>query len=183
MQPILQIWMINQTRRHNNPPAFTLIELVVVIFIISLSAALIMPRLWDTGERAVKSEAKRVGNTMRYIFDEASGKKKDYLFTVNLDTDSWGYESENESRTFTMRNDVMFKDIIVPSLGEMSTGEFVLKFGPAGPEEPLILHLVKAEIEYTVSFNHISGRVKVLEGHKQWEQDTGSGVQGSGVGG
>jgi general secretion pathway protein H len=161
------------------PSAFTLIELVVVIFIISLTTALIMPNLWDTGERAVKSEAKRVANTMRYIYDEAAGKKKDYLITVNLDEGSWEYENETESRVFTMRDDVIFKDIVVPSLGEVSLGEISLKFGPTGPEEPVILHLMKDEIEYTVMFNHMNGRAKVNKGYKLWEQESGDSGQES----
>jgi len=150
--------------------AFTLIELVIVIFIISLTTALIMPNLWDTGERAVKSEAKRVANTIRYIYDEAAGKKKDYLIRVNLDDGSWGYDSETESRVFNMKDDVMFKDIVVPSLGEVSLGEIELKFGPTGPEEPVILHLMKDEFEYTVMFNHMNGRAKVYEGYTMWDQ-------------
>jgi prepilin-type N-terminal cleavage/methylation domain-containing protein len=157
--------------RTREQTAFTLIELVIVIFIISLTTALIMPNLWDTGERAVKSEAKRVGNTMRYIYDEAAGKKKDYLITINLDEGSWGYESETAPRVFKMRDDVMFKDIVVPSLGEVSLGEIALKFGPTGPEEPVILHLMKDEVEYTVLFNHMNGRAKVYKGYKLWEQE------------
>lgn len=149
-----------------NKAAFTLIELVVVIFIISLTSALIMPNLWGNNERAVKSEAKHIGNTLRYAYDEAIGKKMTYLIKINLDKDSWKFESENESRNFAMKDNVMFKDIIVPSLGEVSFGEVTLKFGPMGAEEPVRIHLIKDEAEYTVTFNHINGRAKVHEGYK-----------------
>lgn len=162
--------------------AFTLIELVIVIFIISLTTALIMPNLWDTGKRAVKLEAQRIGNTMRYVYDEAAGKKKDYLIKINLDEDSWAYESETASRVFKMRDDVMFKDVVVPSLGEVSSGEIALKFGPTGPEEPLLLHLMKDDVTYTVTFNHMNGRAKVHEGYKLWERETEARDQESGIG-
>lgn len=145
---------------------FTLIELIIVIFIISLSSAIILPNLWDTGERSVKSEAKRLSSTLRYIYDEAVGKKMIYLMIINLDTDSWGFESENEARDFKLKDHVVFKDIAVPSLGEMTAGEITLKFGPLGPEEPVILHLQKNKADYTVIFNHINGRVKIQEGYK-----------------
>ena len=61
----LQTWMNKASSSQEyivgyRPSAFTLIELVIVIFIISLTTALIMPNLWDTGKRAVKSEGKRV---------------------------------------------------------------------------------------------------------------------------
>jgi prepilin-type N-terminal cleavage/methylation domain-containing protein len=144
---------------------FTLIELIVVIFIISLTTALIMPNLWGTGERALKSESKRIANTLRYIYDEAAGKKLTYELKIDLSSDSWGFESERESRIFNIKENVMFKDIIVPSLGKVSMGEVIMKFGPAGPEEPIIFHLIKDDLEYTVTFNNMSGRAKIHEGY------------------
>jgi len=172
---------LNTGTQRRAAPAFTLIELVIVIFILSLTTALIMPNLWDTGDRAVKSEARRIGNTMRYLSDEAAGKKIDYHMTINLDKGTWGYESEKASRDFTMKNDVIFKDVIVPSVGDVSFGEIVLKFGPTGAEEPLILHLSKDEIEYTVMFNHINGRAKIYKGHVLWDEVSASGIQETGM--
>ncbi len=147
--------------------AFTLIELIIVIFIISLTTALIIPNFWETGEMALRSEAKRIGNTLRYIYDEAAGKKRTYTLKVDLDTGSWGFESENESRSFKMKEGVLFRDIIIPSLGRITTGEAILPFGPLGPEEPVVLHLIKDGAEYTVIFNHLNGRAKVYEGYQQ----------------
>jgi prepilin-type N-terminal cleavage/methylation domain-containing protein len=141
---------------------FTLIELIIVIFIISLSTALIMPSFWKTEESAVKSEAKRLSSTLRYLYDEAVGKKRTYVIKIDLNGDSWKFESEKESRRFQMRDNVMFKDVVIPSLGEVSNGEVILKFGPLGPEEPITLHLVKDKTEYTVMFNHINGRSKII---------------------
>jgi len=151
--------------RHRNS-AFTLIELIIVIFIISLTTALIVPNLWDNGESALKSEAKRIVNTLRYIYDEAAGKKRTYTLMVNINESSWGFESEKESRWFKLKEDIVFRDIVIPSLGMITTGEAVLPFGPLGPEEPITLHLLKNELEYTVTFNHLNGRVKVYEGYR-----------------
>jgi prepilin-type N-terminal cleavage/methylation domain-containing protein len=145
--------------------AFTLIELIIVIFIISLTTALVMPSLWNTDERELKSEGKRIGNTLRYVYDEAVGKKKTYMIKIDIDNDSWGFESDKESRTFQMKKDVMFKDVLIPSLGKVSKGEVVLRFGPLGPDDPITVHLTKDEKEYTVIFNHINGRAKVYEGY------------------
>ena len=146
---------------------FTLVELIIVIFIISMTAALIMPSLWDRGERALKKESRHISNTLRYIYDEALGKKQTYNLKINLDKDVWSYKSKNESRSFELKDGVMFKDIIVPSIGNVSFGEVIMSFGPLGPEEPVIVHLMKKEKEYTVVFNHISGRTKVYEGYKE----------------
>ncbi len=146
--------------------AFTLIELVIVIFIISLTTALIVPKLWDNGETALRSEAKRIGNTLRYIYDEAAGKKLTYTLKINIYESSWAFESDKESRQFKMKDDIVFSDIMIPSLGRITSGEAALPFGPLGPEEPITLHLLKNEFEYTVIFNHLNGRVKVYEGYR-----------------
>jgi len=145
--------------------AFTLIELAVVILIISITTALIMPSFWDTGERALKSEAKRLSSTLRYVYDEAAGKKRTYVFNIALDDNKWGFESEADSRYFRMEKDVRFKDVLIPSHGEIVAGEIAVVFGPNGPEEPMTLHLIKGEKEYTVTFNHLNGRAKIIEGH------------------
>ena len=157
----MQIFLTGMNRK-----GFTLIELIIVIFIISLTTALIMPSFWGTGERALKSEAKRIGNTLRYIYDEAAGKKQPYVLKFNLDKDTWKFESEIESRSFKLKEDVMFKEIVIPSLGEISFGEVELIFTPTGPEEPIALHLIKDNAEYTVEFNHLSGRAKIRERRK-----------------
>lgn len=151
--------------RHRNS-AFTLIELIIVIFIISLTTALIFPNLWDNGETALRSEAKRIANTLRYIYDEAAGKKHTYTLKVNINEGSWGFESEKESKWFKLKEDIVFRDIMIPSLGMITAGEAVLPFGPLGPEEPITLHLLKNELEYTITFNHLNGRVKVYEGYR-----------------
>ncbi len=151
--------------RVTSKKAFTLIELLIVIFIISLTTALIMPSFWDSGERALKSEAKRISSTLRYVYDEAVGKKQAYILKINLDNNSWGFESEKESRSFQMEKDVMFKDVIIPSHGEISEGEVTMEFGPLGPGEPVTVHLIKNQKEYTITFNHLNGRAKILEGY------------------
>jgi prepilin-type N-terminal cleavage/methylation domain-containing protein len=148
-----------------NIRGFSLLELIIVIMIISVTAALVMPSLWDTGERALKSEAKRLSSTLRYIYDEAAGKKQTYLFKADLSLNSWGYESESESRIFNMEDNIIFKDIVIPSHGKIVSGEITIIFGPIGPEEPVILHLMKDEAEYTIFFNHLNGRAKLNKGY------------------
>ncbi len=124
-----------------------------------------MPSLWDTGDRALKSEAKRISNTLRYIYDEATAKKQTYVFKIDIDSDSWSFESEHESRSFEMKDDVMLKDVIIPSVGKVSYGKVAVIFGPLGPEEPLTLHLMKGKTEYTVKFNPLNGRAGIYKGY------------------
>lgn len=151
---------------HLSSSGFTLIELIVVIFIISIAAAIIIPSFPLAERGMLKKESRRISSALRYVYDEATAKKQTYLFNINLDNKSWGFKSEKESRNFEIRGDVKIKDVIVPSHGEISRGELTIEFGPMGPDEPIILHLKKDEAEYTVIFNHLSGRTKILEGYQ-----------------
>lgn len=165
--------MLNLKSEIQNLPAgrqgpksgFTLLELIVVIFIISLSLMLIMPAFWISDERILKTEARHFSSTLRYIHDEAIGKKQPYLLRVNLDRNTWGFNSEKETRSFTVKEDIRIKDIVIPSHGEISQGEITVVFGPLGPEEPIVLHLQKGEAQYTIIFNHINGRTKIHKGY------------------
>ncbi|MEW6602197.1 MAG: type II secretion system protein [Nitrospirota bacterium] len=150
---------------------FTLIELIVVIFIISLATALVMPNLWISKERALMHEAKRIGNTLMYIYDEAVGKKQVYALKLDLSSDTFAYESEKEKRSFSLEDGISFKNIVIPSMGEIAIGEVIYPLGPLGPEEPITLHLIKDDSEYTVLFNHLSGRAKILKGYIINEDD------------
>lgn len=144
---------------------FTLIELIVVIFIISLATALIMPSFWVTEKTAVKTEARHISSALRYIYNEAVAKKQIYVLNINLDEESWGFKSENESRNFKIKDNVEIRDVIIPSHGKISRGEVIIKFGPMGPDEPIIVHLKKGDSEYTIILNQLNGRTKIIEGY------------------
>ena len=157
---------IFKMEREIKAEGFTLIELIVVIFIISLTTALIMPSFWGSGENILKTEAKRISSTLRYTYDESIGKKQTYLLNVDLDKQMWGFRSKNEEKNFRIKEDLEIRDVMVPSLGEISTGEVTVEFGPLGPEESIIIHLKKGTYEYTIMLNHLNGRTKILEGYK-----------------
>ncbi len=158
--------LLNLKSEIGNPKSgFTLIELIVVIFIISLATALIMPSFWGTEKTAVKTEARHISSALRYIYDEAVAKKQIYVLDINLDEESWGFKSKNESRRFEIKDNVEIRDVIIPSHGEISRGEVIIEFGPMGPDEPIIVHLKKGESEYTIIFNQLNGRTKIIEGY------------------
>jgi general secretion pathway protein H len=145
---------------------FTLIELIVVLFILSLALSLIMPSFWDAGENSLRTQTRHMSSTLRYIHDEAVSKKRIYSVNFDFDKKSWGFRNEKEAKYFSMKDDVELKDIVIPSRGEISTGELIVKFSPLGLEEPLTLHLKKGDREYTIFFNHLNGRTKILDGYK-----------------
>ncbi len=144
----------------------TLVELLVVIFIISIATALIMPSFWRSQGDEVKSEAKHMSATLRYVYDQAVSKKETYIFRFNLDEDSYSFKANGESRSYQITIHEGLRDIIIPSLGRVSEGEVTVEFGALGPNEPITVHLKDEGIEYTVFFNHLTGRTKIYEGYR-----------------
>ncbi|MBC8413897.1 MAG: prepilin-type N-terminal cleavage/methylation domain-containing protein [Nitrospira sp.] len=146
---------------------FTLIELMIVLFIIALASAVALPSFYNMGRDTLKSDAKRLGSTLRYVYDESTSRKSTFSILFNLDEHTWQYEGTNDSKAYSTGKGIFFDDIEVPSLGKVSRGELVLLFNPLGPEEPISIHLRKEDSEYTVKFNHISGRVRIYEGRNE----------------
>lgn len=149
----------------NNRSGFTLLELVIVIFIISLITALIMPSFLDSPDKALRSEARHISNTMRYVYDEATVRKETYLFSIYPENGSWGFKGDKEAKTFKIRGDVKFKDVFIPSIGEFTRKEVRISFGPLGPDEPIVLHLTNNGKDFTIIFNNLNGRSRILEGY------------------
>lgn len=143
----------------------SLIELIVVIFIISIITAIVIPSFWSTEQNSLLVEAKHLQRTLQYIYDESISKKESFILLVNLDNDTYGFRSELESRNFRIQGGGVFRDIMVPSLGIKSEGEVSVEFGLLGPAEPIVFHLMKGDAEYTIMLNHLTGRSHIIEGY------------------
>jgi len=72
--------------KRNLSSAFTLIELMVVLSIISILLFLVTPKVIYTGNRdKAKDFARRMYNTLEYLNEKAILEKKVYIFSVDLD--------------------------------------------------------------------------------------------------
>jgi len=145
---------------------YTLFELLVVLFIISLSMAIITPSVWKTQRDRLKDETRHLSTTLRYVYDRALSTKETCLLRFNLDEDSYAFSIRGESREHRIDIDGALRDIVIPSMGRISEGEVTIKFGALGPEEPIIVHLGSGDIEYTVFFNNLTGRTNIYEGYR-----------------
>jgi general secretion pathway protein H len=139
---------------------FTLLELIVVLFIISLVAAVVLPSFAGFGDSKLKSEAREIASILRYMHDSAVSRKETFLIKFNLDegTVYWMGPDGGKTRSF---NDIT--GVTLQSKGKVSEGEITLFFGPFGIQENLSVHMSKGDKEMTVTLNHLSGRVKIKD--------------------
>jgi general secretion pathway protein H len=149
---------------------FTLIELVVVLFIISLITAVLLPSFTGFGENKLKSEAREMASILRYMNDSAITRKETYSLKFDLDRNivSWNGPDGEKTKKF---DDVT--GVTSESKGMLSKGEVIFFFDPLGARENLDVHMSRDKKDMTVSLNRLSGRVKIEDESEVTENKTG----------
>jgi len=143
---------------HSRHEGFTLLELIVVIFIISLLAAVIFPSFSGLGENRLKSEAKKAASLLRYLNDSAIFTKETYSLKFDLQEGliSWkGPDGEKAEKIKSLAG------IRLPSKGEVKEGQVTVFFGPLGIQENIEILLKDKGEGMRVTLNPVSGRVKI----------------------
>ncbi len=136
---------------------FTLIELIVVIFIVSLFAAITLPSFRSYESDKVKAEAKRLASILRYLNDTASFRKEELYLTVNFRDNSISYETEEGEKRENLE---YLRTLFVETKGEIQSGEVKIIFTPLGAGEFMSFNLSD---HLKVELNPLSGRVRVRE--------------------
>ncbi|MDA8388179.1 MAG: prepilin-type N-terminal cleavage/methylation domain-containing protein [Nitrospiraceae bacterium] len=133
----------------------TLLELVVVLFIISLFFTLAVPVF---RRHHARPDALKMASLLRELNDSSIAMKKNFDITFNLDTGfvSWTGPEGRESATF--------KDLTMvqtPSKGAVKDGTLTVIFGSEGAPEDIDVYLEDPAKTYEVRLNALSGRVRI----------------------
>jgi general secretion pathway protein H len=142
-----------------NNRGFTLLELVVIIFILSLVLAVSFPSFSLQKDGKLKSEAGHIASILRYLNDSAISTKETYAVNINFKEKTLRYkgpEGEKAERIDTLSR------ITMQSKGNVSDGDVTVFLSPAGAGENFSIHLTGIESSMEVVFNALSGRVKVV---------------------
>ncbi|HVO66916.1 MAG TPA: prepilin-type N-terminal cleavage/methylation domain-containing protein [Syntrophales bacterium] len=150
--PILKIGICNNK-------AFTLLELVVIIFILSLIITLTFPSFSLQKDGKLKSEAGHIASILRYLNDSAVSTKEIYAVNINFKEKTLRYKGPEGEKVEKIDN---LSRITTQSKGNISDGEITVLLSPAGAGENFSIHLTGIESSMAVVFNAMSGRVKVL---------------------
>jgi general secretion pathway protein H len=145
----------------HQPSGFTLLELIVVIFIISLTAALVFPSFYGLGEKKISAEAGKIASLIRYLNDTAIYTKETYSLTFDLSDRSMAWKGPDGERHEDVKS---LYSLALPSKGKLREGKATIFFGPLGAAENIEVHLKDKEKDMTVTFSPISGRAKINEG-------------------
>jgi len=139
--------------------AFTLLELVVIIFILSLVLAISFPSFSLQKDGKLKSEAGHIASILRYLNDSAISTKETYAISINFNEKTIHYKGPDGEKVERIDN---LSRVTTQSKGNVSNGEVTVFLSPAGAGENFSIHLMGIESSMAVVFNALSGRVKVL---------------------
>jgi prepilin-type N-terminal cleavage/methylation domain-containing protein len=137
---------------------FTLLELIVVLFIISLVMALILPSFSGFGENKLKSESREMASILRYMNDSAASRKETFLMRFDLDEGKVYWKGPDGEKTKRFDD---ITGVTTQSRGRVSNGEVIVFFEPLGIQENLSVHMSKDKKDMTITLNHLSGKVKI----------------------
>jgi general secretion pathway protein H len=143
---------------------FTLLELIVVIFILSLVLAVSLPSLTGMGESRMKSDAKRLGSIVRYLNDSAVSTKNTLQMKIAFTDRVIHYTGPDGDKSEKFD---FLSGIELPSKGMLSEGEVVVFFSPLGASESFTIHLKDDTSDMSIAFNSMSGRVKITKSDEQ----------------
>jgi prepilin-type N-terminal cleavage/methylation domain-containing protein len=106
---------------------FTFLELIVVLFVISIVMALALPSFTDFGERKLKSEVREMASILRYMNDSAVARKATFFMRFDLDEGlvSWTGPDGKREKTF---HDII--GVTTQATGRVSRGEVTFFFDP-----------------------------------------------------
>lgn len=155
--------------------AFTLIEIAIVVFILSLVALLTFPRLhhWTGGD--ARSAARELAGLVDALVQESVASHTMFrlhydlgahTFWVTSLTQTGGVLEEGAPRGAVRRlpADVRFRDVATPHQGLMTEGDAFTQFFPSGRVTRTTIHLTEGDHVSTLIINPISGRVSVRDG-------------------
>ena len=156
---------------------FTLIELAVVAFLISLFAAFAAPRIADLAGVELGSSARRLGQTVRYLYEEAALRGTIYGLTLDLDrqlisvvkldpeTGEFAQDDELLSRTNELPANVRLVGVVLPSVGKLQEGIAPIYFYPEGFADRAWIQLADTRNRVvTVVVDPIRGRSEIVDG-------------------
>lgn len=156
-------WSNNQQSSEfsfSSPKGFTLLELIVALFLISVLAAVILPSFAGLGERRVKSEAREIASILRSLNDNAISRKETYWVKFDLDGNLIQWKSPEGEKTKGFDG---LTSLTTQSTGTLSKGEITIPIEPLGFRENLSVLVGSGEKNMTITFNHLNGKVKITE--------------------
>ncbi len=162
---------------------FTLIELMVVVFLLGALFSVAMPRVLNTQSANLRSASKGLVTTIRHLYGKAVFEKRIYKLSFDLESGRYWAEAFQGNR-FLQSSDsslgrknlpegVFLSDIQTErtqgKIGPDSGREAFILFLPTGVVDSSVIHLRTEKDDFVTLFtNPYTGATKILDGYVEF---------------
>jgi prepilin-type N-terminal cleavage/methylation domain-containing protein len=164
----------------NRPDGFTLIEIVVVLFLLALFSALTLPMLTGVGQDGLSSSARRLAGTVKYLYNESALNQQEYRLIFDLDQGSYEARVLKPDGEWTevkgigadrrLNGETRFTDVDIAGKGKFTTGEVTAEIHPQGWLPQTVVHLDNGKGgKMTLRIMPFTGATEVYEGYREFE--------------
>ncbi len=165
----------------NRPSGFTLIEIVVVLFLLALFSALTLPMLTGIGQDGLSASARRLAGTVKYLYNESALNRQEYRLIFHLDKGSYEarvLKTDGEWTEVTgigagrrLKGKTRFAEVDVAGKGAFTTGEVTAEIHPQGWLPETVVHLDNGKGgKMTLRIMPFTGATEVYEGYRDFEE-------------
>ena len=159
---------------------FTLIELAVVLLLIGLFSALVIPLFSGLGGDDLKSTARRLAGTAKYLYNESALTGRPYRLVFDLDAGSVSgrrLKASGELVTLTgtggehtLPRGIRMRDVTVAGRGLTSSGTTYTGIQPVGWIDETVVHLEAQDgRQLTLRLLPLTGTSEVYEGYREFD--------------
>lgn len=162
----------------NNQAGFTLVEIIVVMVLISLFMVFSVPLFGNIGSSSLEMSARRLSNTIKYLFNESALSGLEYRLIYDLDHGTYRaqildaneqlVDAPDQGRQAKLKGSVRFQDLSIPGRGKTSVGQVTTLIHPSGWVEETIIHLEDGNSMLTLRVMPLSGMTEIFEGYREF---------------
>ncbi len=148
---------------------FSLLEIIVVMFIISVVMLAAMPDFLALSDEPLKREAMRLASLIRYENDQAVTRKETHHIRFNMESSTWTVivADGKPDRSGRLNHNVRFLDIITSDRGKIDRGTQTVTFTPEGLIDPTVIHIEREKLQFSIIIYPYAAHVETYEGYKQ----------------
>lgn len=173
--------MIPCVHSRSKSGGFTLIELIIVIFIIGLISAIAYPQYKILSRANLRETSMKLAGTIRYLYARAIMDKKYWRLAIDLDQNQIWSERLDKSpdgagltfiptttrgmKKIILPKGVEFRDVEVSGRNLRTNGIEYINFSPYGGVDKASIHLKHHEEEwvFTLATKPFTGRVAIFD--------------------
>ena len=169
--------------RLNNTHGFTLVELGLVLFLLSLFAVFSLPVLYPDSHADLSASARKIAVCVRYVYNEAAITGAEHRIRCDIESGRFELEFldaagewrsiESKKSQLRLKPDIRLKDIWIEETGKISGGSVSIHISPQGWMPATTIHLQAGQdqdsSEISIHLLPLSGVVEIEEGYHDFE--------------